>query len=103
MISSTYQTWKEQYEAEREKLIDALEKVTTGGIIESIQHIGATSFPGLYGSACVVIGLTVWPFPVEAGPRSRLEAQDYQIADGFMESPQQRFRHRSSAFQLFIF
>jgi hypothetical protein len=77
--------------------------VTDGGIVESIQHIGATSVPGLHGSACVDIGLAVWPFPLETGPRSKLEALGYQIMDGFTDAPQQRFRHESGVFQLFVF
>ncbi|MFT3892147.1 MAG: GrpB family protein [Anaerolineales bacterium] len=94
--------WKQQYESERMRLIEALGKVIDGGIIESSQHIGSTSVPGMYGSQCVDIGMTVWPFPLEADPRSRLEALGYQIMDGFGESPQQRFRHTSNSFQLFL-
>ena len=96
-------TWNEQYESERTRLLEELGKATDGGIVESLQHIGATSVPGMQGSPCVDIGLAVWPFPLEAGSRSRLEALGYQIVDGFAtESPQQRFRHESGLWQLFI-
>jgi len=98
----TSSAWKEQYETEKSRLLEALGKVIDGGIVESIQHIGATSVSGMQGSPCVDIGLAVWPFPLEAGPRSRLEALGYQIVDGFTESPQQRLLHRSGSFQLFI-
>jgi GrpB-like predicted nucleotidyltransferase (UPF0157 family) len=98
----TSPNWKEQYESERDRLLEALSRVTDDGIVESIQHIGSTSVPGLQGSSCIDIGLAVWPFPLEAGPRSRLEALDYEIVDGFTESPQQRFRHKSGSFQLLI-
>jgi len=94
--------WKEQYESERTRLLNTLGRVTDGGIVESIQHIGATSVPGMHGSPCVDVGMAVWPFPMEMGPRSRLETLGYQIVDGFTESPLQRFRHESGSFQLFI-
>ena len=95
--------WEQQFKAERGRLIEALGKVTDGGIIESIQHIGATSVPGLSGSSCIDIGLAVWPFPFEEGPRSKLESIGYQLVDGVPDSSQQRFRHESGAFQLFVF
>jgi len=96
------QQWKEQYELERDHLIQMLGKVVDGGIIEAIQHVGATSVSELYGSPCVDIGLAVWPFPLEEGPRSRLEALGYQIVSGYEESPEQRFRHVSDHFRLYF-
>jgi GrpB-like predicted nucleotidyltransferase (UPF0157 family) len=94
--------WMQRYETEKSRLINALGRVTTGGIMEAIEHIGTTSVPGLRGSSCVDIGMAVWPFPLGEGPKSRLEALGYQITEGYTESPQQRFRHESGAFQLFI-
>jgi GrpB-like predicted nucleotidyltransferase (UPF0157 family) len=91
-----------QYETEQARLVDALGRVTEGGIVESIQHIGATSVPGLRGSLSVDIALAVWPFPLEESPTSRLEALGYRILEGYTGSPQQRFLHDSGAFQLFI-
>jgi hypothetical protein len=79
-----------------------LGKITEDGLVDAIQHIGATSVPGLSGSPCVDIGMAVWPFPLEAAPRSKLEALGYQIVEGFTESPLQRFRHESGSFQLFL-
>ena len=103
MASSMYQTWKEQCQNESEKLSNALGNITSGGIVEIIQHIGATSIPGLEGSSCVDIGMAVWPFPLESEAKSKLEALGYQIVAGYTESPQQRFKHESGSFQLFIF
>jgi len=71
MISAIY---KEQYERERARLIETLGKILDGGLVEAIQHISATSITGWSGSSCVDIALAVWPFPLEQGPRSRLEA-----------------------------
>ena len=90
------------YESERDRLTHELGNVVDGGILEAIQHIGATSVPELFGSSCIDIGLAVWPFPLEAGPRSRLEALGYQIVSGYEESPEQRFRDGSNRFQLYF-
>ena len=65
--------------------------------------ISATSVPGLYGSACVDIGLAVWPFPLETGPKSRLEALGYQPVSGYEEGPEQRFLHTSGGFNSILF
>jgi len=98
-----FSDWKQQYESEKSRLLEALGTVTDCGIVEEIQHIGATSVPGMQGSPCVDIGLAVRPFPLEAAPGSRLAALGYQIVDGFAGSlRQQRFRHASGTFQLFI-
>jgi GrpB-like predicted nucleotidyltransferase (UPF0157 family) len=91
---------KTTYESERDRLITALGKVVDGGIVEAIQHIGATSVPGLYGSRCIDIGLAVWPFPLEAGPESRLNALGYKPVSGYEAGPERRFRHESGSFQL---
>ena len=91
---------KTAYDSERDRLTDALGMVVDGGIVEAIQHIGATSVPGLYGSPCMDIGLAVWPFPLEAGHTSRLNALGYNPVSGYEEGPEQRFRHQSGSFQL---
>lgn len=101
-VNDQYQQWKDHFERERFRLINALGSVTDGGIVEVIQHIGATSVPGLDGSACVDIVLAVWPFPLESGPRSKLEALGYRIVTGLDESHEQRFLHESSLFQLYV-
>jgi GrpB-like predicted nucleotidyltransferase (UPF0157 family) len=95
--------WKEQYESERDRLLEALLRVTDGGLVDSVEHAGATSVPGMQGSACIDIGLSVWPFPLEAGSQSRLEALGYRLVEGAAGSPGQRFRHASGSFQLYIF
>ncbi len=90
------------YESEHDRLVKALGNVVEGGVIEAIQHIGATSVPEFFGSPCIDIGLAVWPFPLEAGPKARLEALGYQVVSGYEESPEQRFRHGSNQFQLYF-
>jgi len=101
-MSDPTKYWSEQYESERDRLNQALGRVVEGGVIEAIQHIGATSVPELSGSSCIDIGLAVWPFPLEARPKSQLEALGYQIVSGYEESPEQRFRDRLNQFQLYV-
>jgi hypothetical protein len=50
----------------------------------------------------VDIGLAVWPFPLEAGPRSGLEGLGYQVMAGYGEGTEQCFRHHSGSFQLYL-
>jgi hypothetical protein len=71
-------------------------------MIEAIEHIGATSVPGVYGSPCVDIALAVHPFPLETEPISRLEAFGYRALSGYETAPEQRFQHESGTFQLFV-
>lgn len=92
---------KMQFETERIRLMEALRHITEGGIVEGIQHIGSTSVSGLSSSGCVDLGASVWPFPLEAEPRSKLEAMGYKAVDGFDEKLQ-FFRHESGRFQLFL-
>jgi hypothetical protein len=99
----TFNHREQEYEAERSRLIEALGRVTEGGIIESIEHIGATSVPGMKGSECVDIAMEVWPFPVENSTRSRLHTIGYQPVEDTPSSSTQRFRHESGLFQLYLF
>ena len=94
--------YKEQYQAEQTRLIETLRKLTEGGIVESIQHIGSTRLPDLNGSSCVDIALAVWPFPLEKKVWADLEALGYRIEEGYSEGPQQRFCHETGSFQLFF-
>lgn len=101
-MSAQPRHWDEQYETERDRLLQALGKVGQGGIVEAVQHIGTTSVPGLYGSPCVDIGLAVAPFPLDASGSSRLEALGYLALPGYESEPEQRFLHESKSFQLFL-
>jgi len=96
------QDWKTAFESERDRIIHALGRVVDGGIVEAIQHIGATSVPGLYGSPCIDIGLAVWPFPLEVDPKSRLDGLGYRPMRGYEEGPEQRFRHETDSFELHV-
>ncbi len=52
--------------SERARLLAALGVITGGGPVESLQHVGSTSVPGLDNSGVVDIALSVWPFPLTA-------------------------------------
>src|SRR5688572_1814300 len=101
-MNSNYPGWKEQFEAERARLLGALGSVTEGGVIEAIQHVGATSVPDLYGSPCIDIGLMVWPFPLNADSLAKLQALGYYPVPGYEMAAEQRFLHESNSYQLFL-
>src|SRR5215208_934660 len=70
---------RREYETESNRLVEALGKITETGIVEAIQHIGATSVPGLSGSPCVDIvdgGLAF-----SAGERSQVQTRGVGISD----------------------
>ena len=98
-----YEMWQTQYAAERLRLVEALGELTEGGVIEQLQHIGATSVPGLWtASPCVDIGFSVWPFPLTAQQQAVLHDLGYEQVSGEDSAVEQRFSHVSGAFQLFI-
>ncbi len=94
--------WKEQFVRERERVIGALGEITDGGIVEQVEHVGATSVPGLLGQPCVDIALAVWPFPLEEFPRQALASLGYELDSDFAGTPEQRFRHASTTFRLYM-
>ena len=59
LASDRYEFWQEQYAHERMRLLSALGELTAGGIVESIQPIGATSVREMLAVPCVDIGLAV--------------------------------------------
>jgi GrpB-like predicted nucleotidyltransferase (UPF0157 family) len=101
-LSNADNHWQEQFAQERTRLLSALDELAEGGIIEDLQHIGATSVPGLLAWPCVDIGLAIWPFPLEPHRRAALESLGYECIAGQEGAPDQRFRHVSGAFQLFL-
>jgi GrpB-like predicted nucleotidyltransferase (UPF0157 family) len=94
--------WKEQYAREHERLIAALGEITDGGIVERMEHVGATSVPGLLGQPCVDIALAVWPFPLEDFALQSLASMGYELDPDFPGAPEQRFRHASTTFRLYV-
>lgn len=90
--------WQAQAQQEIARILAVLGEVTTGGIVERIEHTGATSVPGLPRTPPLDLALSVVPFPVDA---AQLDALDYLLTS---ESNQfeQRALHRSGRFQLFI-
>lgn len=94
--------WLEQFSQERLRLLYALRYLPEGGIVEDIQQIGATSVPGLPARACIDIAVSIWPFPLQSEYQARLESLGYEILAGLQGVPEQRFRHRTGTFQLFL-
>ena len=94
--------WSYRFTQERTRLLAALGKLTAGGIVEQIAHIGATSVAGLPATPCLDIALAVWPFPLQAKDQAALEALGYVLLSGYESKPEQRFCHATEPVQLFI-
>lgn len=102
LLASSDDRWAEQFAQERTRVRAVLGELTEGGIVENLQHIGATSVPGLLAWPCIDIGLSVWPFPLEPHRQAALEALGYELIPGYEGAPEQRFRHTTGAFRLHI-
>ncbi len=94
--------WKKLFVQERERLLEVLREIPDGGIVEQIQHVGATSVPGLFGLPCVDIALAVWPFPLDKSAQQALASLGYELDSDFTGAPEQCFQHRSTIFRLYI-
>ena len=94
--------WQAQFNDERTRLLTTLGAITSGGIVEQINHIGATSVPGLPAQDCVDIGLAVWPFPLELQMITAVQALGYEFSPGYEDAPEQRFRHIDGHYQLYF-
>ncbi|CAG0936921.1 hypothetical protein TFLX_05818 [Thermoflexales bacterium] len=101
LTSDRYEFWQEQYTQERARLLAALGDLTAGGVLEQVQHIGATSVPGMLAAPCIDVGLSVWPFPLLAPQQRALQQLGYELITDAGTTTEQRFRHASDAFQLF--
>src|SRR5205823_5431364 len=80
----------------------ALGEITAGGIVEGIQHIGATAVPGLEAQPRIDIALAVWPFPLQPQHQLALEGLGYELVSGHTAAPEQRMQHTSHPFCLYI-
>ncbi len=98
----TSEEWQEYFAPERLRLLAALGEMTTGGIVENIQHIGATSVPGVAAQPTIDIALAVAPFPLEPLAIATLEALGYTPVAGDEGAPGQRFRHATAILQLYV-
>ncbi|HSH82740.1 MAG TPA: GrpB family protein [Herpetosiphonaceae bacterium] len=101
-LHQTDPRWSEQYAEESSRLRTLLGEIPEGGIIENIEHFGATSVPGALAQPCIDIGLAVWPFPLEPARQSALEALGYTLVQGHEGAPEQRFSHADGTFQLHV-
>jgi hypothetical protein len=58
--------------------------------------------PGLPAESCIDIAISIWPFPLESEPQTKLESLGYELISGGKSGPEQRLRHATGNFQLFI-
>lgn len=102
LIPDHHELWQEQYIQERARLLETLGELATGGVIEQVQHIGATSVPGMLAEPCVDVGLSVGPFPLAAPQQAALQRMGYELIASEEAAREQRFKHASRAVQLFV-
>jgi GrpB-like predicted nucleotidyltransferase (UPF0157 family) len=94
--------WTDLFTQERARVIGALGMLIDGGVIETVEHVGATSVVGLLGRPYVDIAVSVWPFPLGEFDCHALEALGYQLDLDFSRAHEQRFQHADAPFRLFV-
>jgi GrpB-like predicted nucleotidyltransferase (UPF0157 family) len=94
--------WSDRFAQERDRILAALGAMPDGGIIEHLEHVGATSVPDLLGQPCMDIALAVWPFPLEEPARQALAALGYALDPDFSGAPEQRFAHAGAPVRLYL-
>jgi GrpB-like predicted nucleotidyltransferase (UPF0157 family) len=100
LASDRHVEWHTLFLHERERLLAALPHVTDGGVVERLQHIGATAVPGMPAVPCVDIGLSVSPFPLASPQVDLLAGLNYTLVSNDEDASTQRFRHRTQPIQL---
>lgn len=94
--------YHDRFTHERERLLAALGAMTEGGIVEAVEHVGATSAPGLLGRPIMDIALSVWPFPLENAAHAALTSLGYALDSASGGEPEQRLLHASQDTSLYI-
>src|SRR5260221_7613679 len=90
----------QRFAAERDRLLAALCPLTTGGIVEQVQHVGSSRLAGAGGSGLLDIALAVWPFPLAGPALAALRALGHRPLPPSPAAPDQRFRHARRPVQL---
>jgi GrpB-like predicted nucleotidyltransferase (UPF0157 family) len=73
-----------------------------GGIVEHIEHVGATSVPGLLGQPIIDLAMSVWPFRLEDSEYQVIESLGYELDPDFSRAQEQRFRRVDAPFRLYV-
>jgi GrpB-like predicted nucleotidyltransferase (UPF0157 family) len=82
--------------------MSALGHLTEGGILEDIQHIGATSVNGLAAPGPMDIAVSIWPFPLVSEYGGRLKELGYEPIPDPGGAGEERFRSRDGRYQVFL-
>src|SRR5574340_705020 len=98
----SHTSWSEKFMAEREELLSELGHMVEGGLVEDIQHIGATSVPGVAIDGPVDLAISIWPFPLEAKYRRMLEDRGYDALPDAGRAGEDRFLMKDGRYQLFL-
>jgi GrpB-like predicted nucleotidyltransferase (UPF0157 family) len=94
--------WNDLFNQERLRVIGALGMIADGGIVEHIEHVGATSVPGLLGQPYIDTAISAWPFPLEESDRRAIESLGYELDPDSPRAQEQRFRRADSPFRLYV-
>lgn len=95
--------WAAQFAEERTRLFTALRHVTDGGVLDQIAHVGPTSIPGLWlAEPIITLAGAVWPFPLPDTALLRLTELGYSLLPHDADTTFLHFRHKSGAFQLYL-
>ena len=93
---------KDTVQLESARLYIHLGRVTSGGIIEGLEPIGAASVPELAAASVTDIGLAVWPFPLTKEHKDIVASLGYVPVPSYEDAPEQRFFNETKNIQLFF-
>ena len=93
---------KDTVQLESARLYEQLGRVTSGGIIEGLEAIGAASVPELGAASAIDVGLAVWPFPLTPEHKAVVTSLGYTPVTGYENAPEQRFFNEAKNVQLFF-
>ena len=93
---------KDTVQLESARLYIHLGRVTSGGIIEGLEPIGAASVTELAAASVTDIGLAVWPFPLTKEHKDIVASLGYVPVPSYEDAPEQRFFNETKNVQLFF-
>jgi GrpB-like predicted nucleotidyltransferase (UPF0157 family) len=97
--------WARAFDLERDRLVNALGLVESGGVLEWVEHVGSTAIPGIHAKPILDIAAVVHPFPLAESRREALEKLGYEYRGEAVVSGREFFRTdpRTRHLHLFAF
>lgn len=100
--SESFDRQRQEALTEQARILAALGELVQGGIVDNIQHVGATSVAQVPAGSRLDLALSVTPFPLETNAQAKLEELGYALDSEQSSKHEQRFQHISGAYQLFV-